>query len=475
MSAPRGDYRPFISGRVRRVLSSGQLLDNRYRLDERIATGGMGDVWRGTDVLLGRVVAVKVLRTAMLSDPEFAARFYGEARMLAAFRHPGVVEVYDYNSASASDEDGCAYLVMAYVAGEPLSTMIKDGARLGVAETMSIVAQAADALHAAHQHGTVHRDVKPGNLMVKPNGTVVLVDFGVARSAAVTSVTGINSIVGTALYMAPEQVSKGDLSPGTDIYALGAVAYQCLAGRPPFDGDNALQVALMHLEDEPPPLPDDVPGVVRDLITRAMAKNPADRFATAAEFADAALEASDEAASAVPTSVSTPAPTVALRTASTTRTAAAPRHSSARTPTPTRRGRRLPLQLALLGLLVAVGGMAVALAWPTDETPDDGGPRGTVSEAPLVPNKVPTDLADSPSEPTSRPSRGATTSTREVTTGPSLPAPANPPPATSKSPTPSSTPTSRPADATTSVPVTPATTTAGPPLEGTQPDVQAAG
>ena len=271
------------------MLSSGSLLDNRYRLDERIATGGMGDVWRGTDVVLGRTIAVKVLRTAMLADPEFAARFYGEARMMAAFRHPGVVEVYDYSAGDRNDEDNCAYLVMAYVDGEPLSARLKDQGRLGVAETMSIVSQAAEALHAAHENGTVHRDVKPGNLIVKPNGTVILVDFGVARSAAVTSVTGLNAIVGTALYMAPEQVAKGNVTPATDVYALGAVAYHCIAGNPPFDGDNALQVALRHLEDEPEPLPDNlVPPAVRELISRAMAKQPEDRYSNAAEFAAAA-------------------------------------------------------------------------------------------------------------------------------------------------------------------------------------------
>ncbi|HWS34545.1 MAG TPA: serine/threonine-protein kinase [Actinoplanes sp.] len=271
------------------MLSAGSLLDNRYRLDDRVATGGMGDVWRGTDVVLGRTVAVKVLRTAMLEDPEFAARFYGEARMMAAFRHPGVVEVYDY--ASDGDYEGpekVAYLVMAFVEGEPLSARVKEGP-ISVADTMSIVAQAADALHAAHENGIVHRDVKPGNLIVKPTGAVILVDFGVARSTAMTSVTGLNAIVGTALYMAPEQVAKGNLTPATDIYALGAVAYHCIAGRPPFDGDNALQVALRHLEDEPDPLPEHVPYEVRELIARAMAKQPSDRFQSASEFAEAAF------------------------------------------------------------------------------------------------------------------------------------------------------------------------------------------
>lgn len=272
------------------MLGSGSLLDNRYRLDERIASGGMGDVWKGTDVVLGRTIAVKVLRSAMLTDPEFAARFYGEARMMAAFRHPGVVEVYDYSAGEAGDDDKCAYLVMAYVEGDPLSAKLKDQGRLSVAETMSVVAQAADALHAAHENGTVHRDVKPGNLIVKPNGTVILVDFGVARSDAVTSVTGLNAIVGTALYMAPEQVAKGTVSAATDIYALGAVAYHCILGDPPFDGDNALQVALRHLEEEPEPLPESIaPPAVRELITKAMAKNPADRFLSAAEFAEAAM------------------------------------------------------------------------------------------------------------------------------------------------------------------------------------------
>src|SRR3954471_11712555 len=244
----------------------------------------MGDVWKGTDVVLGRVIAVKVLRAAMLTDPEFAARFYGEARMMAAFRHPGVVEVYDYAGADEADEEQVAYLVMAYVEGEPLSTRVKQGP-MSVTETMSIVAQAADALHAAHEVGVVHRDVKPGNLIVRPTGAVVLVDFGVARSAAVTSVTQLNAIVGTALYMAPEQVAKGKVTAATDIYALGAVAYHCIAGHPPFDGDNALQVALRHLEDEPEPLPSNVvPPAVRELISRAMAKHPDDRFTNAAEF-----------------------------------------------------------------------------------------------------------------------------------------------------------------------------------------------
>ena len=214
------------------------MLGDRYRLDEPIATGGMGEVWRATDVVLGRTVAVKVLRTALLADPGFDARFRAEARTMAALRHPGVVNIYDYGHSPVPGGDA-TYLVMAYVDGQPLADRIAATGRLAVGETMSLLAQAADALHAAHAHGIVHRDVKPANLLVRADGTVVLVDFGVARSPALTSATTGNQVLGTALYMAPEQAAGRPVSPATDIYALGAVGYHCLAGHPPFVGDNA--------------------------------------------------------------------------------------------------------------------------------------------------------------------------------------------------------------------------------------------
>jgi len=432
------------------VLSSGHLLDNRYRLDERIATGGMGDVWRGTDIVLGRVIAVKVLRPAMLADAEFAARFYGEARMMAAFRHPGVVEVYDYASAGDSlNGEDCAYLVMAYVEGEPLSSRLKDAGRLGVTETMSIMAQTAEALHAAHQNGTIHRDVKPGNLIVKPNGTVILVDFGVARSSAVTSLTGLNAIVGTALYMAPEQVAKGKVTPATDIYALGAVAYHCIAGRPPFDGDNALQVALRHLEDEPDPLPADVPEPVRALISRAMAKDPADRFSSAAEFADAALAVGRPADWRSLTGTAMTAP---LSPAAPTRTVPVPRDLPLAAPPPRRGTPRgeLAVRLTVVALFLVAIGLAVAI-WLTNgdatggETPTDGPAAPTTAG----PGKS---LA-----PTSNPATRGTNRPNGVNPRPST---AKPSASTSKSPPVSTKPT---APATTAPPVTTAPPAGGDP------------
>ncbi|AVT41078.1 serine/threonine-protein kinase [Plantactinospora sp. BB1] len=272
------------------MLESGVLLSGRYRLDERVATGGMGDVWRGTDVVLGRRVAVKVLLPSLLADPDFIARFRAEARMLATLHHPGIVQVFDYGE-DELPTGRTDYLVMEYVDGEPLSARIRDTGRLGVVDAMHVVAQVAQALHAAHQGGIVHRDVKPSNLLVQADGTVRLLDFGVARSVNITSITSSNAVPGTALYMAPEQAAGKPVSAATDIYALGAVAYQCVAGQPPFSGENPLQVAVKHLHEDPDPLPADVPAPVAELIGRALAKDPADRYPDAAAMATAARAA----------------------------------------------------------------------------------------------------------------------------------------------------------------------------------------
>ncbi|SIQ44021.1 Serine/threonine protein kinase [Micromonospora avicenniae] len=273
------------------MLTEGVVLSDRYRLSERVATGGMGAVWRCTDLLLEREVAVKVLLSTLVADAEFATRFRAEARMLAALRHPGVVAVHDVGQATLADGTPVDYLVMEYVEGEPLGHWIGRAGRLDAASTMSVVAQAADALHGAHVAGIVHRDVKPGNLLVRPDGRVVLVDFGIARSPALTGLTAANIVLGTALYMSPEQGTGQPVSAASDVYALGAVAYLCLAGRPPFVGENPLEVALRHQQDEPEPLPPGTPPAVIELVARAMAKRPADRFGSAAEMARAATEA----------------------------------------------------------------------------------------------------------------------------------------------------------------------------------------
>jgi serine/threonine protein kinase len=261
------------------MLTPGTTLGGRYRLDDRIAGGGMGDVWRATDEVLGRTVAVKVLLAALLEEPGFAERFRGEARTMATINHPGVVDIYDYGN-----ENGTAFLVMEYIEGDALSRTLSRVGRLTPGRTMALIAQAADALHAAHEKGIVHRDVKPGNLLVRPNGTLVLTDFGIARSAMVAQLTAAGSVLGTASYISPEQASGQGATPLSDVYALGIVAYQCLSGRRPFEGDNPLEIAMRHVRDTPPPLPPDIPPQVRQIVETAMAKDPGGRYPSAAAF-----------------------------------------------------------------------------------------------------------------------------------------------------------------------------------------------
>ncbi|MFU8875341.1 serine/threonine-protein kinase [Micromonospora sp. SL4-19] len=268
------------------MLSPGVQLGNRYRLDERIASGGMGDVWRGTDQVLGRTVAVKSLLPALLDEPGFAERFRGEARTMATINHPGVVDVYDFGS-----DQQIAFLVMEYVEGDALSSTLSRVGRLTPARTMALLAQAADALHAAHEKGIVHRDVKPGNLLVRPNGTLVLTDFGIARSDLVGQLTAAGSVLGTASYISPEQATGAVATPASDVYALGVVAYQCLAGRRPFEGDNPLEIAMKHVREAPRPLPADIPPQVKAIVERALAKDPAARWPSAAALASVARQA----------------------------------------------------------------------------------------------------------------------------------------------------------------------------------------
>jgi serine/threonine-protein kinase len=277
------------------MLTPGATLGGRYRLDERIATGGMGDVWKGEDTVLGRTVAVKILQSALLEEPGFIERFRGEARVMATIDHPGVVRVYDYGESGINGGGTVAYLVMEFVEGEALSRTLSRVGRLTPGRTMNLIAQAADALQAAHDKGIVHRDVKPGNLLVRPDGKLVLTDFGIARTAAGSQLTQAGSILGTASYVSPEQASGATVTPASDVYSLGVVAYQCVAGRRPFEGENPVAVAMSHIREQPPPLPADVQGPIRPLIERAMAKDPGQRWPSAAAFAGAARQAAQGA------------------------------------------------------------------------------------------------------------------------------------------------------------------------------------
>jgi eukaryotic-like serine/threonine-protein kinase len=268
------------------MVSQGTILSGRYRLDQRIAGGGMGDVWQGTDEVLGRTVAVKIMLPSLMEEAGFVERFRAEARTMATINHSGVVRIYDFGN-----DDKVAYLIMEYVEGEALSRTLNRVGRLTPARTMSLIAQAADALHAAHEKGIVHRDVKPGNLLVRPNGTLVLTDFGIARSAAAAQLTVAGAVLGTASYLAPEQASGSVASAASDVYSLGVVAYQCLTGHRPYEGDTPLEIAMKHVTGTPRAMPSDIPLVVRQLVQRAMSKEPGARWTSAQDFAAASRRA----------------------------------------------------------------------------------------------------------------------------------------------------------------------------------------
>ena len=274
---------------AKKIACADSLIGGRYRLGTRVAAGGMGEVWRAYDEVLGRLVAVKVLRSEYVDDATFCERFRTEARNTAALSHPGIVHVYDFGETkigSRSSSMTVPYIAMELVPGEPLSAIIAREGAMPVDRATSIIGQAAAALHAAHELGVVHRDVKPANLMLTPTGTVKVTDFGIARATHAASLTRLDTVVGTAQYLAPELTgSRSPATPLSDLYALGLVFYECLSGRHPFRADNAVAVALAHQHEQPAPLPDHVPAAIGNFVLRMLAKDPAQRPASAAEVA----------------------------------------------------------------------------------------------------------------------------------------------------------------------------------------------
>jgi serine/threonine-protein kinase len=263
------------------------VLDGRYALVERIATGGMGEVWRGIDQILGRPVAIKMLSAMHADDEQFRARFRAEARYASSLSHPGITRVFDYGEHSPL---GGPYLVMELVDGQPLSEILERYGRLEANVVLDIVAQAARALDIAHQTGIVHRDIKPGNLLIMADGTTKITDFGIAKANTLQAMnlTATGIVMGTALYVSPEQATGSPLAGSSDVYSLGVVAYECLSGEPPFLADQPLAIAIMHKHDPVPPLPPDVPRPVADLVYAMLAKTPDGRPETAQHVADRA-------------------------------------------------------------------------------------------------------------------------------------------------------------------------------------------
>jgi len=264
--------------------TTGQIFGSRYELVSRIAIGGMGEVWKANDSVIGRVVAIKILKEEYLGDPGFRERFRAEARHAALVNHEGIANVFDYG-----EEESHAFLVMELVPGEALSTILERDKILPATKVLHIVAQTAQALHAAHQAGLVHRDIKPGNLLITPDGSVKITDFGIARLADQVPLTATGQVMGTVQYLAPEQAGGKPASPLTDVYSLGIVAYEALAGKRPFRGESQVAIAMAQIKEKPPELPSSIPEPVRRLVMACMAKKPEGRPASAQDLALAAL------------------------------------------------------------------------------------------------------------------------------------------------------------------------------------------
>lgn len=258
----------------------GQLYGDRYRLKLRIAIGGMGEVWQAEDELILRNVAIKILKEEYLGDPMFLERFRTEAKSAALVEHEGIAQVFDYG-----EDTGSAYLVMELVPGESMSRLIERERRLSEETVLDIIAQTSRALAAAHQQGLIHRDIKPGNLLITPEGKVKITDFGIARVGDQVPLTKTGQVMGTVQYLAPEQATGKPSTPATDLYSLGVVAYEALAGKRPFTGENQMAIAMAHINEMPPALPDGIDPRVQNLVLSCLAKKPNQRPESATSLA----------------------------------------------------------------------------------------------------------------------------------------------------------------------------------------------
>jgi serine/threonine protein kinase len=370
--------------------TSGLTFGGRYQLSSRVAIGGMGEVWEATDLVIGRTVAIKILKDEYMGDPGFLERFRAEARHAALVNHEGIANVFDYG-----EEEGSAYLVMELVPGEALSAILERERVLSTDRVLDIVAQTASALHAAHSAGLVHRDIKPGNLLITPDGRVKITDFGIARIADQVPLTATGQVMGTVQYLSPEQASGHPASPGTDIYSLGIVAYEALAGRRPFTGESQVAIAMAQINDQAPELPSTVSEPVRNLVYSCISKSPAERPASAAHLARAAqaLRRGDVAgaSAAVPAISGTGAllglgaagATQATRVLNSVGDGATGNVATKPTESKTRSPWTWPL-IALVGILlvVLIGTIIALLVSPDEEEPPPTTPPSQSSSTP---------------------------------------------------------------------------------------------
>ncbi|KLR95770.1 MULTISPECIES: serine/threonine-protein kinase [Gardnerella] len=253
-------------------LVEGQLVHHRYRLDRRLAQGGMGEVWKGFDIQLGRIVAIKALRTDTANVEAKLRRLRAEAHNSANLAHPNIAALFDYY-----EHDGIGFLIMEYVPSKSLADLYHKEKAIDPTRLLPILIQTARGLFVAHSHGVIHRDVKPANIMVSETGNVKITDFGVSYSSDQEQITQDGMVVGTAQYISPEQAQGEQATAQSDIYSLGVVAYEGLCGHRPFTGATPVDIAAAHVNDPVPPLPENIDLQLRQFIMSMLAKDPKDR------------------------------------------------------------------------------------------------------------------------------------------------------------------------------------------------------
>ncbi|MDN6234374.1 MAG: serine/threonine protein kinase [Bifidobacterium crudilactis] len=253
-------------------LIEGQLIHRRYRLDQRLAQGGMGEVWKGYDIELGRTVAIKALRGDVTNEEAKLRRLRAEAHNSANLAHPNIAALFEYY-----EHDGIGFLIMEYVPSKSLAEIFQDSGAMDAIALLPILIQTARGLFVAHSHGVIHRDVKPANIMVSDTGEVKITDFGVSYSTNQGQITQDGMVVGTAQYISPEQAQGLKATPQSDIYSLGVVAYEGLCGHRPFTGATAVDIAAAHVNEPVPPLPDTVDTQLAAFVMSMLAKDPLDR------------------------------------------------------------------------------------------------------------------------------------------------------------------------------------------------------
>jgi eukaryotic-like serine/threonine-protein kinase len=402
----------------------GETLSGRYEIVELLGQGGMSAVYKANDPNLRRVVAIKLIHPHLSRDPEFVRRFEEEAAAVAQLRHPNLIQVFDF-----TNDDATYYIVFEFVPGETLQDRLKrldeSGRLMTIDQTINITAQSADALNYAHNKGLVHRDIKPANIMVNMQNDPIIMDFGIAKIMGGTQHTATGAVLGTARYMSPEQIQGQKIDPRTDIYSLGVTMFEMLGGRPPFDGNSAMTVMMMHMTDPVPDLRDlraDVPPGLVAAINKAMAKDPDERYQTAAEFATAVRDLDLTVAPvnmSLPETKETKPPEAEIATAPAVPAAAAATDSPAHTPSldpgfptattpPAGSGSRNWLYIAggaLVVILLLAGIWAVFLR-------DDGGGGG--EEAPVAAIIETAPAAETAATPTDAPTEEPLEPTKEA-------------------------------------------------------------